>query len=434
VTTYRLFPATNGPASPVSYTGNFLSGVIFEVTQGGMWFSGYWIWVPGTNGDTVARKCALWNINGAATGTLVPATTVTSGVLTRGQWNFVALASPVPLAIGTAYNAAIGWFVTNGTGFPDSDTSGAGGGPAGSWGTGGNTAGITNGPLTAFSDQPVHGGTKAEPYGTSQGVFSTAGTDPSLIMPNAGSNSGNFWVDVQVTDTGPVTYSGSYRIYPNKVDTNPATVTDLGVNYVLGTEFHLSQPCTLNKIWYYSPSGTTQLATSADIWSIQGASSGTKVAGTNSPSWSGAAGAGWISCSFAGVTLPAGNYKVSVFNNAASPVGWSVKDAATNYWGTGAGGSGITWGPLSAPGLSTASLAYVFLGAGGGNTPPFSNGSGTTERGQCTFSQPVSPPGPDQFPYLYVDGLAQNYWLDAEVTPVTSTLVPPLTSQRSGLF
>lgn len=434
MTTYRLFPATNGPATPTSYTGNFLSGVLFEVTQGGMWFQGYWLWVPGTNGDTVAHKCALWNITAAATGVLVPSTTVTSGTLTAGQWNFVALANPVPLAIGTSYNACTGWFVTSGKGFPDSDTGGAGGGPANSWGTGGNTAGITQGPLVGFSDQPVHGGTKAEPYGSAQGLFSVAGTDPSVIMPNTGSNSGNFWVDVQVSDTGPVAYAGSYRLYPNKSGTSQQTVPDSAVNYVLGTEFHLSAACTLNKIWYYSPSGTVQLATSARVWSIQGPNAGTSVAANITPSWSGAAGSGWISCSFSGVTLPAGSYKATVFNNVVTPDEWSAKDASTNYWATGAGASGITWGPLNAPGLSTASLAYVFNGAGGGNTPPFSTGGGTTERGQCTFSQPTVAPGPDQYPYLYVDGLAQNYWLDLEVTPLVTTFIPPLASQRSGLF
>jgi len=417
LTTYRLFPATNGPTTPVSYSGNILVGVIFEVTQGGMFFNGYYHWVPGTNGDTVARKFCLWQIKGASSGVLIPAATVTSGTLTAGQWNFVPLATPVPLAIGTAYNACTGWSAVHG--FPDSDTSGAGTGAGDSFGTGGHTAGITQGPLFAFSDGAGGGGTKPEPYGTPQGVFSTAGTDPAVNMPGTGSNSGNFWMDVQVDDTTPANYSGTYRLYPNKTDANSATVADLAVDYVVATEFHLSQACTLNKIWYYSPSGTAQLATSADIWSILGANSGSIVAGTNSPSWSGAAGSGWISTSFAGVTLPAGIYKVSVFNNAATPDGWSAKDASTNYWGTGVGGSGITWTPVSAPGLSTASNAYNFVGANGGSTPPFTDG--TILPGQCTFAQS----GTNIYPYLYVNGLAQNYWLDVEVTPVPPSTGAP---------
>lgn len=407
--TYRLFPSASGPSSPVSYSGNFLAGVLFKVTQGGMWFQGYWKWVaPG--GDTVARKFALWTVDASHAGTLIPAATVMSGTLTAGQWNFIPLATPIPLAIGTAYNACTGWSAVNG--FEDSDTSGAGTGAADSFGTGGHTAGITQGPLFAFSDGPGSGGTAYEPYIGAQGLFSVAGTDPTVNMPGGGSNSGNFWMDVQVSGTGPAGYPGPYRLYPNKIDANSVTTNDASVGYVIATEFRLSQPCALNKIWYYSPSGTTQLATSCRIWSIQGANAGTSIVTNTSPSWSGAAASGWVSCFFSGVILPAGAYKVSVYNDAGSPDGWGAKDASTNYWATGDGANGITWGPLSAPGLSIASPAYEFGGTGG-STPPFS--SGTTEPGQSTF---VNGTG-DNYPYLYVDGLAQNYWLDVEVTPFT---------------
>lgn len=415
MTTYRLFPSTNGPSSPVSYSGNFLAGVAFKVTAGGTWFQGYWHWVP-TGGDTVARKFALWTLTGTGTQSLLSAATVTSGTLTANSWNFVALSTPIPLAISTTYVACTGWSAV--AGFPDSDTSGAGTGATDSFGSGGHTAGITNGPLFAYSDI---GSSKPPPYSFSQGLFSVAGTDPTVNMPSSGSNSGNFWMDVQVSDTGPVGYSGSYRLYPNKIDANSATTADASVDYVVATEFALSQACTLNKIWYYSPPGTVQLATSADIWSILGANSGSIVAGTNSPSWSGAAASGWLSTSFAGVTLPAGSYKVSVYNNAGTPDGWASKDASTNYWGTGGDGvSGITWGPLSAPGLSAASNAYNFVGGNGGSTPPFTDG--TILPGQSTFAQS----GTNIYPYLYVNGLAQNYWLDVEVTPVPAAVTMPL--------
>jgi len=406
--TYRLFPSTNGPSSPTAYAGNYLAGVVFEVTKGGMWLNGYYHWVP-AGGDTVARKFALWNVTAANAGSLISSATVTSGTLTAGQWNYVALGTPVPLSIGTAYVACTGWVAVNG--FPSTNNS---------FGSGNTySAGITNGPLAAFSDT---GGTAAEPYGTSQGLFSsTLGSDPSVHMPNAGSNSANFWMDVQVSTAGPGGYSGSYRLYPNKQDANPATVADSSVNYVVATEIRLSQACTLNKIWYYSPSGTAQLATSADIWSILGADSGSITAGTNSPSWSGAAGSGWVSCSFTSTVLPAGSYKVSVYNNAGSPDGWSAKDAETNYWGTGgAGVNGITWGPLYAPGLAAASSAYNFNGSDGGSTPPFTDG--TILAGQCTFAQS----GTNIYPYLYVSGLAQNYWADMEVTPAAATSPPTL--------
>jgi len=415
MTTSRLFPATSGPATPAAYSGNFLCGVIFKVTSGGMWFTGYYHWVPGTSGDTVARKFCLWQIRGAGSGVLIPAATVTSGTLTAGQWNFVSLGTPVPLAIGTAYNACTGWSAVHG--FPDSDTAGSGTGAGDSFGTGGHTTGITQGPLFAFSDLAGTGGTKPEPYGTSQGVFSTAGTDPAVIMPASGSSSANFWMDVQVSDTGPAGYSGPYRLWPGKTDTNSSTVPDAAVDYDIATEFALSASCAVGKIWYYSPSGTAQLATAANIWAITGGGlTGTLAATVASPSWSGAAGSGWISCPVTGVTLASGSYKVSVYNSAATPDQWSAKDANTDYWRAGEGANGITWGPLSAPKLSSAGLAYNYNGSLGGSTPPFTDG--TTQAGQPTFTQGP----PDRYPYLFAAvpsptaGSTQNYWVDIEVS------------------
>ena len=107
--TYRLFPSTSGPSSPVSYSGPFLAGVVFEVTTGGCWLDGYWWWVCPSGQSTAAQKFALWCLYGAGSGTLVANSTVTSGALTAGQWNYVPLPAPVPLAIGATYVAATGF-------------------------------------------------------------------------------------------------------------------------------------------------------------------------------------------------------------------------------------------------------------------------------------------------------------------------------------
>lgn len=403
--TYRLFPATNGPASSVSYSGPFIAGVLWRVTQGGMWLAGYDWWVP-AGGDTGAQKFCLWSVTGAGAGTLIPAATVTSGTLTAGAWNTVTLSSPVPLSIGATYLVCTGWSAV--AGFPDSDTGGAGTGAADSYGTGGHTAGITQGPLLAFSDAAS---SKPDPMGNAQGVFSTADTDPAAVMPVTGSNSGNFWISPRVSDVGPAAYAGPYRLWPNRAAATAGTFADSAVNYVVATEIHLSQACVLNRVWYYSPAGVTQLATRASVWSIGGQS---EVAANATPSWSGAAGSGWVSCTFTGVTLPPGAHRVSVYNGAASPASWSAKDASTAYWASGEGANGITWGPLSAPGLAAASQAYVYDGSAPGSTPPFTTGS--QERGQGTFA--VGPPS--QYPYLYVDSLAQCYFVDLEVTPVAA--------------
>ena len=97
--TYRLFPSVDGPASPVSYTGSFLAGVLFCVTSN-CWFEGYWWWVCSSGQSTSPQKFALWQVYGGAEGNVVPGSVVTSGTLTAGQWNYIPLATPLQLSIG----------------------------------------------------------------------------------------------------------------------------------------------------------------------------------------------------------------------------------------------------------------------------------------------------------------------------------------------
>ena len=141
MTTYRLFPSASGPSSPVSYSGPFMAGVLFKVTTGGAWFEGYWWWVSPSGQSTSAQKFALWQVYNVGTGALISAATVTSGPLTPGQWNYVPLSTPIPLSIGACYNACTGF---NGS-FPDTQSQFGSGEPY--------SAGIVNGPLSAFSDQ-----------------------------------------------------------------------------------------------------------------------------------------------------------------------------------------------------------------------------------------------------------------------------------------
>ena len=162
--TFRLFPSTNGPSSPVSYGGPFMAGVLFEVTAGGIWFDGYWWWVCPSGQSTAAQQFALWAVyNGGSGAALVPGSAVTSRTLAAGQWNYVPLSTPIPLAIGACYNACTGFSGS----FPDTD---------GQFGSGeAYSAGIVNGPLSAFSDQS---GSLPAPFGMSQGVFSVARDRP----------------------------------------------------------------------------------------------------------------------------------------------------------------------------------------------------------------------------------------------------------------
>ena len=366
--TYRLFPSTSGPSSPVSYSGSFLAGVLFEVTNSGCYFDGYWWWVCPSGQPTTAQTFALWQVWNDGLGTVIPSATVTSGSLTPGQWNFVPLATPVPLAIGACYNACTGFSGS----FPDTNNQFGSGGPY--------AAGVTNGPLTAFSDQS---GSQPAPFNNAQGLFSVAGTNPAVNMPGAGSNSANFWMDLQVGTTAPA--GSSYRLWPN-FPTKLNQVDGSTTGYTLATEFKLSQSCTLDNIWFYSPTGAEALPTRCAIWSV---GSQTVISGTDnsSPSWTGAAGSGWVACAYSGVTLAAGDYKVAVFYPGGSK--WFL--VLTGYWnGGGPGSDGITTGPLTAPGVSTA-----------------------TSPGQSTYNQ-----GSWAYPGTYGSGGdGENFWVDVEVTP-----------------
>jgi hypothetical protein len=216
-----------------------------------------------------------------------------------------------------------------------------------------------------------------------QGLFSTAGTDPTANMPNNNYQSANFWMDVQVGATAPK--GATYRLWPS-YPTLPGTASSDTAGYTLATEFELSQPCNLDRIWFYSATGAAALPTRCAIWNV---ATQAVVAGTDNtaPAWSGAAASGWVSCAYSGVALPAGDYKVTVFY--AGGVQWY--HAATSYWGGGGpGANGIANGPLTAPGTAAASAP-----------------------GQATYS-----PGSWAYPQTYnPTGSGENLWVDVEVTP-----------------
>jgi hypothetical protein len=383
--TYRLFSTTNGPSSPVSWGGSFLAGVLFQVTKGGVWLDGYWWWVCNAGQSVAAQKFALWVVYADGAGTLIPAATVTSAPLTAGQWNYIPLSAPLPLSIGACYNACTGFSDS----FPVTNNQFGSGEPY--------AAGIASGPLSAFSDLS---GTSPAPFSMDQGAFGTADTDPAVNMPAVGSNSANFWMDLQVTDTAPA--GTSYRLWPN-YPTIPSTTNGDYLEQTFGTEFGLSEPCALNNIWFYSPPSVSPAAlpTRCAIWNVktQQVVSGTD---NSSPSWSGTAGSGWVACSYSGVTLPAGDYKATVYTPGGSD---NFYQETEEYWGTGAGANGIVSGPLTAPNTANA-----------------------TAPGQTTYHH-----GAFAYPDTYdteFDG--QNRWVDIEVTPSTAPMVNSVAN--SGAF
>lgn len=161
------------------------------------------------------------------------------------------------------------------------------------------------------------------------------------------------------------------------------TVADDFGQYTFGMEFTLSANARLTGIWWDSPASSTALP---DGCAIYVAVADTQVPGTlnASPTWSGAAGSGWVKCTYPGtVTLNSGtNYKVVVHVTGAE----FKYGATSHYWDTGAGSGGITNGIIT--GLNNAS----------------------SDGGQDSFVVGAT------LGYPNTSFNAANYWVDVEVT------------------
>ena len=367
MTTYRAFPSATGPASSQSYTGPLIQGMLFEVTTGGCWLDGYWYWRADSS-QGAAPSWALWQGDGPAAGVLVANSQVSESGGVAGQWNYVAL--PVPLALsqrvpykiqcGQANNFAqtLSYFATGGTA----------------------PAGITNGPLFVYSDET---GTAPDVWNDFQGSFGTGSSNPASGYAATSNTAYNAWLDVLIDTAAPA--GAQFCLFPSYPAPIGAAINSQTLAYTLATQCALSQACTSHYVRFYSPPGATVLPTRASIWSVTGQN---RVLDNTSPSWSGAAGSGWVQCAMPG-SIPAGSYKASVYYGGGAE--WFV--AQVGYWTTGAGAGGIgPNGPISAPNEA-------------GGSP--GQGSYLTSDG-----------------YPSTDGAGEMYWVDWLVTPATSGSSP----------
>ena len=233
-------------------------------------------------------------------------------------------------------------------------------------------------------------------------------------MPDQGSSSSNFWIDLQISDTAPAGYSGSYRLWPNYPTVFPTQPTIDTQAQTLGTQFTLSEPCTVDNVWFYSPPFAEDLPASTQIWD---ATTQALVSGTSlTASWSGGVASGWVANPYgsAGIVLPAGNYIATVYYGGGKVFYMESRGYFGSFLGNaGPATNGMTNGPLTSPSQANA------FNPPGGNT--------------CYTQGGTSPTYPNAWDTH--DG-GENRWVDIEVTPSAAspspTPTPTLTSTSTS--
>ena len=261
MTTYRLMDGASGrpgvgssgtqpPSAGTSYSGDYEAGLAFQVTSGGLWFGGYYWWVPATGGQTGAQKFALWQLTGGAAGTLV-----------RRRNRHLGHADGRAVELRPARHP------------PAADPR----------------RGLLRGDRVRVHDRvpghqepvrqhrPVRGRHHQRPadglqqphrLGRSAGdwlaqsPYSTATADPATQLPATNDDDDLLWLDVQVGTTAPS--GATYRAFPNMP--YPVGETAQSGAYTLGMEFSLSQACTLEGIWHYSAPSSAVLPSRCGIW------------------------------------------------------------------------------------------------------------------------------------------------------------------------
>jgi hypothetical protein len=415
MTTWNIFPSTNGPASPASLTGSYIAGMMWTPKQSAKWLLGYRAWCCNTGQPTTPVKCALRNSLSPTTGdaALVPNSTATTGTLVPGTWNNALLPIPIPVALNAPYIACAAY---NGN-FPFTISQF---GPAEPF-----ASGITQGPLLAYSDSSLGATVNATPFTLPQGCFTTAFSDPTSpgATPASGNNSFNSWVDVILSDTPPAGFTGPYEGWPNMYNPPPGAALDTNQAFNVAHQFDLSQRCQVGRAKFWSITGAASLPTAVGIWDLNAQQ---LVAANMAPTWlnaltgaPGAAGGGKMTTVMPAVVLPPGQYAVSVFNSNGAAGAWSPR--VYGYFLTGDGANGLSWGPVTIPAQAQAKNAYVFQPNPASN-PPYTNGSQQEPSNGRFFFNAFT------FPNLAVDfnfssgapagAIAEWFGIDLELTPV----------------
>ena len=163
-----------------------------------------------------------------------------------------------------------------------------------------------------------------------------------------------------------------------------ATTTEDG-SY--GLFFTVSVDTDLKAVWFYSPAGASALPSWTALYSTTNpGAAGTLVAQNNSPSWSGAAGSGWVrDDSFPSTPVSTGTDYVAAYYGASFLQGYLYTGSEPSAWFPATSGAGH----ITAP-------AYVSNTSAGCNGPYLNGSKG------C--------------PYPGLNGLNINWLADVEVS------------------
>lgn len=178
MTEYRIWPATDGPLGSFNDAKSVSQGMEFRVSTEG-WVKKIWYWRASASMGVQPVLGQIFLSTGVASGTPIDNPKEFGPAGPVGTWQSVTLNVPVPVIPAHVYRAVVyradgEYAATSGNHY---------------WDTGPGANGITNGILTAVSAPNSNGGQSTYTYGA------------GIQYPTTSFNSGNYWIDLSVSDT-----------------------------------------------------------------------------------------------------------------------------------------------------------------------------------------------------------------------------------------
>lgn len=182
MTSYRIWPSTNGPGSAAFDSSTYTLGMAFTVSQS-CTLNAIWFWSAADATELPGAVAVFAQTSGNAGSIVESITSPTWSGAAASGWVSVTMSGSTTLSAGTNYKTC----VLKGTA-----TNNVYSATANYWDTGAGSAGLTNGPLSALSSSAASAATLG-----GQDTFLNPAA--SLGWPTTAFNAGNYWVDVEVT-------------------------------------------------------------------------------------------------------------------------------------------------------------------------------------------------------------------------------------------